>query len=76
MLNHPPFFASFAASIRHEDLGPDRSSVTYRFNFTARPRLFRFVLHPIMGWVFRAETRKRLAALKTFFTTPAAKLTS
>lgn len=67
MINRPPFFASFAASIRHQDLGPTRSSVTYRYTFTAKPRVLRFVLHPVMALVFRAETRKRLAALKAFF---------
>jgi hypothetical protein len=66
MLNQPPFFASFAASIRHQDLAPARSSVTYRFTFTAKPRLLRFVLHPIMTLIFRAETKKRLRALKAF----------
>ena len=67
MLNQPPFFASFAASIRHHEIGPARSRVTYRFTFTAKPRVLRFVLHPVMNWVFRAETRKRLSALKNFF---------
>lgn len=67
MLNRPPFFASFAASIRHRDIGPARSLVTYRFAFIAKPRLLRFVLHPIMALIFRAETKKRLRALKAFF---------
>lgn len=67
MLNHPPFFASFAASIRHQDIGPARSQVTYRFTFTAKPRWLQVVLHPIMGRVFRAETGKRLCALREFF---------
>lgn len=67
MLNQPPFFASFAASIRHQDLGPACSSVTYRFSFTAKPRLLRVVLHPVMQLVFRLETKKRLTALRRFF---------
>ncbi len=70
MLNSPPFFATFAASIRHEDLGPARSSVTYRFTFTARPRILQFVLHPIMARVFQMETRRRLRALKGWFAAP------
>ncbi len=67
MLNQPPFFATFAASIRHQDLGPARSLVTYRFIFRAKPRCLRFVLHPVMQLVFRLETRKRLTALRKFF---------
>ena len=67
MLGQTPFFASFAASIRHQDLDTRRSLVTYRFNFTARPRLLRFVLHPLMSRIFYAETQRRLRALRAFF---------
>jgi hypothetical protein len=67
MINRPPFFESFAASIRHEELGIGRSSVTYRFNFRAKPRPLRFALHPIMRLVLRVETKKRLASLRRFF---------
>ena len=76
MLNQPLFFASFAASIRHQDLGPARSSVTYRWTFAAKPRVLRFVLHPVMQLVFRLETKKRLAALKRFFVSPPAAASS
>ena len=69
MLKRPLFFENFAASIRHEDLGPARSSGTYRFAFRAKPRCLRFVLHPVMQWVFRLETRKRLRALGKYFAT-------
>lgn len=67
MLNEPPFFATFAASTRHQDLGPARSSITYRFTFTAKPRMLQWILHPVMRLVFRTETKKRLGALKAFF---------
>lgn len=63
MVNTPPFFARWAASIRHEPLGDDRSRITYTYNFEARPRLLAFVLEPIMAMVFRWETRRRLRAL-------------
>ena len=64
MLNRPPFFATWAASIRHEDLADDTSSVTYTFTFTARPRFLAWLLEPIMLRVFRWETGRRLAALR------------
>ena len=67
MLNRPPFFDTFAASIRHRSLSENSSQVIYEFYFTARPRWLRPVLHPIMKAVFRWETRKRLSALKQFF---------
>jgi hypothetical protein len=67
MVNSPPLFASWAASIRHEDLGPSESRVTYTWNFSARPRWLAWLLEPIMTRVFRWETRKRLAALRRSF---------
>lgn len=67
MLNQPPFFDGFAASIRHSDTGADRSEIVYKVNFTAKPKFLRWILHPIMKVVFTWETRKRLASLKEFF---------
>jgi hypothetical protein len=69
MLNSPPFFESWAASIRHEDLGRDLSRVTYTYNFTARPRWLRVLLEPVMSIVFAYETKRRLRALKEYFST-------
>jgi hypothetical protein len=70
MLNRPPLFDTWAASIRHEDLGPDRSRITYVFHFTARPRWLRWLLEPILAFVFRRETERRLEALGRHFTGP------
>jgi len=67
MLNRPPFFDTFAASIRHLPLADNLSEVIYKVNFTAKPASLRFVLHPIMSRVFALETRKCLRALKKFF---------
>src|SRR5687767_8451818 len=44
MLNTPPLFSSWAASIRHEDLGPNRSRITYKLNFTSKPKLLHALL--------------------------------
>ena len=67
MLNTPPFFESWAASIRHDDLPDQTSRITYKFQFTAKPAFLRFLLDPIMGRIFRWETRKRLAGLRSYF---------
>lgn len=65
MINRPPFFESFAASIRHHDT--DRGSIaTYKLRFVARPAWLRPVLEPIMLVILRRETEKRLAALARF----------
>ena len=67
MLNRPPLFEAFAASIRHQDLGDGSSSIEYKYRFTARPPWLRWLLHPLMAAVFRCETQKRLAALRRHF---------
>lgn len=67
MVNQPPFFQAWAASIQHQDISPSESQITYKFQFTSRPRIVRFMLDPIMGRVFFWETRRRLQALKAYF---------
>ena len=67
MVNRPPLFDTFAATIRHKDLSDSSSSVEYKYNFTARPKWLRFILHPLMNAMLAFETKKRLRALKHFF---------
>jgi hypothetical protein len=67
MVNRPPWFDSFAATIRHRDLGDGSSHVEYKYNFTARPPWLRWLFHPVMQVVFRFETRRRLRGLRKFF---------
>jgi hypothetical protein len=69
MTNRPPFFESFAASIRHIDQADGGSTIIYKFRFTARPLILRIFLDPIMCFFLRLETRKRLKALKRFIGT-------
>lgn len=69
MLNQPPFFASFAASIRHRAIDEENSEVIYKVNFSAKPKLVRPILNPLMRAVFIWETRRRLQALRKFFET-------
>ena len=66
LLNHPAFFETFAATLRHRDTANGSSSVTYIYHFTARPRWLRWLLHPVMNAVFRWETRKRLRSLRRY----------
>lgn len=65
MINRPPLFERFAASIRHEDRNGG-SVLTYKLTFTARPRGMRWLLHPILLAVLQTETRKRLRALAAY----------
>jgi hypothetical protein len=66
MINRPPFFETFAATIRHRDLEDGRSAIEYTFTFTARPRWLRFLLHPLMKLAFTVETKKRLRSLRRY----------
>ncbi len=66
MLNRPPFFRSFAASIRHFAVDENSSEIVYEYHFTARPKRLQWLLHPIMNLIFGWETRKRLRALKRY----------
>jgi hypothetical protein len=69
MLNRPPFFETFAATIRHQDSPDGTSTIEYKYHFTARPSWLRWLLHPVMAAIFRWETRKRLKALQRWFAT-------
>jgi hypothetical protein len=66
MVNAPPLFTSWAASIRHDEFGPSSSRLTYTWSFAARPRWLAWLLEPLVGHVFRWETRKRLKALRAY----------
>jgi polyketide cyclase/dehydrase/lipid transport protein len=67
MINRPPFFDTFAATIRHQSQADGSSKIEYNYNFTSRPRWLRFVLHPIMNFCLKMETKKRIAALRRYF---------
>jgi hypothetical protein len=66
MINHPPFFKNFAATIRHNPLGPARSQITYTFHFEAKPKWLAGLLEPLMNRRLRMETERRLKSLKNF----------
>lgn len=70
MINQPPLFSKFAASIRHEDRTKG-SIATYKLHFEAKPRWLAWLLEPVMTVILKAETRKRLLALSQFLSKPA-----
>lgn len=67
LLNQPPFFETFAASIRHFEIDANNSEIIYKVNFTAKPKWLRWFLNPLIRTIFAWETRKRLRALKKYF---------
>jgi polyketide cyclase/dehydrase/lipid transport protein len=66
MVNDPPLFKSFAATIRHTPLDNTRSKITYTYHFEAKPRWLAWLLEPVMNFKLKREMRKRLGALKGF----------
>jgi hypothetical protein len=72
MLNQPPFFQSFAASIRHLPIDENRSEIIYKVNFAAKPDWLCPLLEPLMRRVFVWETGRRLKSLKKYFQSRAA----
>ena len=66
MVNAPPLFRSWAASIHHKDVSAGASRVTYKFHFTTKPQWLSFVLDPLVERIFVWETRRRLAALSAY----------
>ncbi len=66
LVNSPPCFGRWAASIKHQPIDAASSRITYTWSFEAKPRWLRWFLEPIMARVFRWETTKRLRALRDF----------
>ncbi len=62
LINKPPFFSQFAATIRHEDNAAG-SKATSTFRFVAKPKFLRWFLEPVMLKALRGETERRLQAL-------------
>jgi len=66
LTNRPALFRHFAATIKHEALGANRSRVTYVYSFRARPVFLAPLLEPIMYAGLRREIRARLHGLRDY----------
>ena len=66
LVNRPPLFASWAASIRHRPLGEDVSELAYTLTFACRPARAAWLVEPVALALFRWETRRRLRALAAY----------
>jgi len=69
LVQRPPLFESWAASIRHRPLGDARSEVVYTLTFRCRPVALAPLIEPIALAAFRWETRRRLRALAAHLST-------
>lgn len=66
MVKGPYIFDQFAGGWRFKALSPTETLVKFRYNLRAKPRGLSWLLTPLLGWIFRYETLKRLRALKRY----------
>ncbi|MDR2220384.1 MAG: SRPBCC family protein [Methylobacillus sp.] len=66
MVGHSFPFRRWAASIRHRAAEPGRSVLVYTYNFEAGPRALRWLIEPVVVWMFDRQTRKRFSRLAAF----------
>jgi ribosome-associated toxin RatA of RatAB toxin-antitoxin module len=64
MIEGPPIFRTFSGSWRFEALGPDRTAVAFRYNFSCRPRLLAPVMERIGRWYLGRDIERRLTAFE------------
>jgi ribosome-associated toxin RatA of RatAB toxin-antitoxin module len=60
----PPIFRTFSGSWRFEALGPERTSVAFRYRFDCRPKLLAPLMERIGTWYLGRDIERRLAAFK------------
>lgn len=61
-------FTRWAASMKHRPLGPCQSVLVYVYTFEVGPRVLRWVLAPVVEWVFVRQTHRRFGRLHDFLT--------
>jgi hypothetical protein len=59
-------FSRWAASMQHRDDGSDRSWLIYTYTFEVGPRWLRWLLEPLVVWMFDWQTRRRFARLRAY----------
>jgi hypothetical protein len=59
-------FTQWAASMRHRPLDAQRSLMIYTYRFEAGPRALRWIVEPIVKWMFDWQTQRRFARLQRY----------
>jgi len=67
-------FTKWAASMRHRATGPQQSVLIYTYSFEAGPAWLRWLLTPVVDWIFTWQTRRRFARLQDFLAQHAAEV--
>lgn len=67
-------FTKWAASMRHRSAGQQQSVLIYTYSFEAGPPWLRWLLAPVVDWIFTWQTRRRFARLHEFLAQHAAEV--
>ena len=59
-------FERWAASMRHVETAPTRSTLIYTYSLETRPRWARWFVYPVVHMVFRYQTRRRFGRLAAY----------
>jgi len=64
MVRGPFIFRQFAGSWRFQPRARDSTEVIFRYVFETRWRRLRWLVNPVIAWVFGRDIRRRLSGLK------------
>jgi predicted oxidoreductase len=59
-------FTRWAASMQHKADGPGRSVMVYTYTLETGPAALRWVMEPVVDWLFARQTQRRFARLQHF----------
>lgn len=59
-------FSRWAASMRHRDTAPGHSVLIYVYTIESGPRALRWLMEPVVAWVFARQTQRRFARMRAF----------
>lgn len=66
MVRGPWAFAKFAGSWTFQKIPPDSSKVTFKYNIIGAPSWLRYIVTPVINFVFGRSAKRRLAALNDY----------
>lgn len=64
MVDGPRMLAQFSGAWLFKAVGEGTTRVTFRYNFTCRPRALAWALEPVVARILRRDMQARLAGLK------------
>ena len=67
-------FSRWAASIRHRDTHPGHSVLIYAYTIEAGPPALRWLMEPVVAWIFARQTQRRFRRLRDFLAEHAAEV--